>query len=57
MMNNTENFAYVFYLTTLLGMICYNAYAHNFQLLALWVLVSTQGLALGGAIAEWRNKK
>ena len=33
-----------------LGAMFYNAYHHNFQLLALWIIVTTQSLALGGAL-------
>ena len=45
-----------FYLGGALGAMFYNAYQHNFQLLALWILVTTQSLALGGALQRLENK-
>ena len=45
------------YFAVIIGVMCHNAYHHNFQLLALWVLVTTQGLALGGALHQLKNEK
>lgn len=45
------------YFSATLGIISYNAYYHNFQLLALWIIVTAQTLALGGALDELRKKK
>ena len=44
------------YLGASLAVIGYNAYAHNFQLLALWVIVTAQSLALGQALNKPTNK-
>ena len=40
-----------------LGCIGYNAYNHNWQLLALWIIVMLQSLSLGEILIRTKLKK
>tara|TARA_Y100000004_G_scaffold46234_1_gene50757 strand:+ start:367 stop:534 length:168 start_codon:yes stop_codon:yes gene_type:complete len=40
-----------------LTMLAYNAYHHNYQLLALWFLVIVQSITMGGILQKLNNKK
>jgi hypothetical protein len=40
-----------------LAMLAYNAYHHNYQLLALWFLIIVQSLTLGDILHKIKNRK
>tara|TARA_R110000824_G_scaffold401664_1_gene613476 strand:+ start:3533 stop:3706 length:174 start_codon:yes stop_codon:yes gene_type:complete len=46
----------VIYLLISVGAVAYNAYQHNFQLGALWIIITLQTLALGNISNQQQNK-
>lgn len=51
-MKTVENLGVGLYFIATLSCIGYNAYNHNFQLLALWILITTQSMAIGSVIEK-----
>ena len=46
----------VIYLLISVGAVAYNAYQHNFQLGALWIIITLQTLVLGHILNQQQNK-
>jgi len=57
MMKPTDIIFPLFFFGITFGAMCFNAYHHNFQLLALWIIVTTQGLALGNILLRIKTNK